>query len=183
MYKKYIKRVLDILIATIAFVLLFPLIILIAIITYIELGSPIFNHRKQKEGKNHKVFTMYKFRTSLPKKEGSNKKVFTKITKIIDYTRMNELPQLINIIKGDMSIVGPRPFIPGDDTLPNDKISEKRYLVRPGLTGLFQIKPNGTHKEKLQCDIDYYDNLSFMLDLKIILKTPKAIINKLKICK
>lgn len=180
MYKKYIKRLLDIVIASILFIILFPLILLTGIITYIELGSPIFNHRKQKEGLNHKIFIMYKFRTSLPKKEGSNAKVFTKISKIIDYSRLNELPQLINIIKGDMSIVGPRPFIPGDKTLPKDEISEKRYLVRPGLTGLFQIKEKGTHQEKLQCDIEYYDNLSFLLDLKIIIKTPLALIKKLK---
>lgn len=179
-YKKYIKRLLDVIISLILIVLLFPLMLITAIITYVELGFPLFNHRKQKEGQYHKIFIMYKFRTSLPKKNGSNEKVFTKITRIIDYSRLNELPQLFNVLKGDMSIVGPRPFIPGDETLPKDKISEKRYLVKPGLTGLFQIKNGGTHKEKLDCDVYYYDNLSFWLDLKIILKTPKALIIKLK---
>ncbi len=180
MYRKYIKRILDFIIATTMFICLFPLILITGIITYLELGFPIFNHRKQKEGQYHKVFNMYKFRTSLPKAGGSTKKRFTDVTRIIDYTRLNELPQLINVIKGDMSIVGPRPFIPGDETLPKDKISEKRYLVKPGLTGLFQIRPHGgTHKEKLECDVYYYDHLSFWLDLKIVLKTPIAIIKKL----
>lgn len=179
MYRKYIKRILDFIIATILLICLFPLIILTGIITYLELGFPIFNHRKQKEGQYHKEFKMYKFRTSLPKGE-TDKKKFTKVTRFIDYSRLNELPQLINVIKGDMSIVGPRPFIPGDATLPKDKISEKRYLVKPGLTGLFQIRPHGgTHKEKLECDVYYYDHLSFWLDLKIVLKTPIAIIKKL----
>ncbi len=179
-YRRYVKRILDIVISFVLIIVLFPIIFLTAIITYIELGLPLFNHRRQKEGQNHKVFTMYKFRTSLPKDAGSNEKKFTKITRIIDYSRLNELPQLFNILKGDMSFVGPRPFIPGDETLPNDKISEKRYLVKPGLTGLFQIKKSGTHKEKLECDVYYYDNLSFMLDLKIVLKTPGALIMKLR---
>ena len=180
-YRKYIKRLLDILISIVLIILLFPIIIITAIITYIELGFPLFNHRRQKEGQYHKIFTMYKFRTSLPKDEKKKKKKFTKITEFIDYSRLNELPQLFNILKGDMSFVGPRPFIPGDHTLPKDRISEKRYLVKPGLTGLFQIKNGGTHKEKLECDVYYYDNLSFILDLKIVLKTPGALIKKFKL--
>ena len=120
---------------------------------------------------------MYKFRTSLPKPPGTTDKVFTKVSRFIDQSRLNELPQLINVIKGDMSLVGPRPFIPNDSTLPKDEISEKRYLVRPGITGLFQVR-GGSHKDKLQCDIEYYDNLSFFLDLKIILLTPIALIRK-----
>lgn len=178
MYRRYIKRLLDVIISVILLIVLSPLIILVAIVTYIELGWPIFNHRKEKEGQYHKIFIMYKFRTSLPKKPNSKEKVFTNVTRFIDYSRLNELPQLFNVLKGDMSLVGPRPFIPGDD-LPKDKISEKRYLLKPGITGLFQIRDGGTHKEKLECDIQYYDNLSFWLDLKIVLKTPAAIIRKM----
>lgn len=178
MYRKYIKRLLDIIIGSILFILLLPLIIIVGIITYIDLGRPLFNHRKQKEGLNHKIFIMYKFRTSLPKPKVTDKKIYTKVSRIIDATKLNELPQLINVIKGDMSLVGPRPFIPGDTTLPNTPIDEKRYLVRPGITGLFQIR-GGTHEDKLKCDIEYYDNLSFLLDLKIVLLTPFAIIKKI----
>ena len=179
MYRKYIKRVLDIVFGIIFLILLSPLIIITGIITYIDLGLPLFNHRKQKEGQYHKIFIMYKFRTSLPKKQGTTNKVFTKVSRMIDSSRLNELPQLINVIKGDMSLVGPRPFLPNDDTLPSDEISEKRYLVKPGITGLFQVR-GGTHKDKLACDIEYYNNLSFWLDLKIVLLTPFAIIKKIK---
>lgn len=179
MYKKYIKRLLDIIIGSILFIILLPLIIIVGLITYIVLGRPLFNHRKEKEGMNHKIFIMYKFRTSLPKKHPDDDKILTPITKIIDITRLNELPQLINVIKGDMSLVGPRPFLVNDKTLPNDKISEKRYLVRPGITGLFQVR-DGTHIDKLKCDIEYYDNLSFTLDLAIILLTPIAVFKKVK---
>ena len=111
---------------------------------------------------------MYKIRT----KKLPDNKDFTKLSFIIDKLRLNELPQLINVIKGDMSLVGPRPFIPGDK-LPKGKISDKRYLVRPGITGLAQV--NGgrsiTHKKKLEYDEIYYDNLSFKTDFKIICKT------------
>ena len=118
---------------------------------------------------------MYKFRTkkhnweNLPYRER-----YTKVSWTIDRLRLNELPQLFNVLKGDMSLVGPRPFIPGEK-LPPGEISPKRYLVRPGMTGLAQV--NGgrylTHKEKLKYDVIYYDNLSFKEDFKIILKTIK----------
>ena len=179
MYRKYIKRLLDIIIGSILFIILLPLILIVALITLIVLGRPLFNHRKEKEGMNHKIFTMYKFRTSLPKAHVDDDKILTPVTKILDVTRLNELPQLINVIKGDMSLVGPRPFLANDKTLPDMEISEKRYLVRPGITGLFQVR-DGTHEDKLKCDIIYYDNLSFTLDLAIVLLTPIAIFKKIK---
>lgn len=179
MYRKYIKRILDIIIGSILFIILLPLILIVGIITLIDLGRPLFNHRKEKEGMNHKIFTMYKFRTSLPKKNPDDDKILTPVSKIIDITRLNELPQLINVIKGDMSLVGPRPFLANDKTLPDMEISEKRYLVRPGITGLFQVR-DGSHEDKLKCDIEYYDNLSFTLDLAIVLLTPIAVFKKVK---
>ena len=168
MYKKYIKRVLDIIISIILLIILFPIIIIVYVITFFDLGLPLHNIVREREGINKKTFIMYKIRTKiLP-----DNKEYTRISYIIDRLRLNELPQLINVIKGDMSLVGPRPFIP-NDKLPDGVISEKRYLVRPGITGLAQV--NGgrsiTHKEKLEYDIIYYDNSSFILDLKIIIKT------------
>ena len=168
MYSKYIKRLLDIIFGIILFILLLPIILITIIITLIDLGLPIHNEIRLREGKNKKIFTMYKIRT---KKLPGNSE-YTRVSRIIDRLRLNELPQLINVIKGDMSLVGPRPFIPNDE-LPEGKISEKRYLVRPGITGLAQVNGgrNITHKAKLKYDIIYYDNLSFILDLKIVLKT------------
>ena len=168
MYRNCIKRILDFFISLILLIVLSPIIIIVYIITIIDLGFPVHNLLREREGKNKKTFIMYKIRTKvLPEN-----KEYTKVSFYIDRFRLNELPNLINVIKGDMSLVGPRPFIPGD-VLPKGKISEKRYLVRPGITGLAQINGgrNIDHKDKLKYDVIYYDNLSFILDLKIILKT------------
>lgn len=169
MYKNYIKPIIDFILALVLIIILLPIMIVVAIITIIDLGFPLFNLIKEREGKNKKTFIMYKFRT---KRVNNKKNSYTKISWFIDRLRLNELPQLFNVLKGDMAIVGPRPFIP-NDSLPKGEISEKRYLVKPGITGLAQV--NGgralTHKEKLDYDIKYYDNLSFINDLKIIIKT------------
>ena len=173
MYKNYIKPVLDFIIAIILFIVLLPILIITIIITAIDLGFPIYNRLRSREGKNKKPFLMYKIRTkTLPKKANGYKEEYTKVSRIIDRFRLNEIPQLINVIKGDMSLVGPRPFIPGEE-LPEGRISEKRYKVRPGITGLAQVSGGRaiTHKEKLRYDEIYYDNLSFKMDVKIILKT------------
>ena len=170
MYRKYVKSTIDIIIALILILLLWPLILIIAIITYVDLGTPIWNVRRRREGKNKKIYIMYKFRTKKINKEG--KEVYTKASRIIDKFRLNELPQLFNVLKGDMALVGPRPFIPDDD-LPEGEVSPKRYFVKPGMTGLAQV--NGgrciTHKQKLEYDVKYYDNMSFLLDLEIVIKT------------
>lgn len=177
MYSKYIKRLLDIIISLILIVLLSPLIVITLILTLIFLGLPIYNFKREREGLNKKIFIMYKFRTKTKKQTYSKKDEYNTVPRIIDKLRLNELPQLFNVLKGDMSIVGPRPFIPGEK-LPEGKISEKRYLVKPGITGLAQINGDRmiSHKQKLKYDEIYYDNLSFKLDLVIFLKTPIAII-------
>ncbi len=172
MYRKYVKRLLDIIFSIILILLLWPLMLIIAIITFIDLGLPLHNEIREREGLNKKTFIMYKFRTKKLKLGKDSVDKYTKISKKIDHYRLNELPQLFNVLKGEMSLVGPRPFIPGDN-LPPGKISPKRYLVRPGKTGLAQVSGCRLlkHKEKLQYDIIYYDNLSFKLDAKIIFKT------------
>ena len=167
---KYIKRFLDIFFSIILIVLTFPLMIITGIITYINLGRPIFNLLREREGENKKTFIMYKFRTKVINDTGINE--YTKVSKIIDRLRLNELLQLFNILKGDMSFIGPRPFIPGDKLPPGD-ISYKRYLVKPGITGLAQV--NGgrkiLHKTKLMYDEIYYDNFGLLQDLKILFLT------------
>jgi lipopolysaccharide/colanic/teichoic acid biosynthesis glycosyltransferase len=175
---KYIKRLLDIIISLILIILLFPIIIKIGLVVLTSLKLPII-FKQEREGKNHKIFTMYKFRTmkaniNLPRKER-----FTKSTRILDKYKFNELAQLLNVIKGDMSLIGPRPFIPNEDL--SLKPNYKRYLVKPGMTGLAQV--NGgrsiTHKRKLEYDIVYYDNFGFIQDFKILLKTIFAFKNSL----
>lgn len=173
MYKNYVKPALDFVISLFLLIILSPIILATIIVTYFDLGLPIYNRIRRREGKNKKVFVMYKIRTkTMPTAKNGYKEEYTKTSRVIDRLRLNELPQLINVLKGDMSLVGPRPFIPGDK-LPEGEISANRYKVKPGITGLAQV--NGgraiSHKVKLQYDDVYYNNLSFMLDLKIIIKT------------
>lgn len=167
---KYIKRFLDIVFSSILILLTWPLMIIVGLITYINLGKPLFNVRREREGLNKKTFIMYKFRTKVITNDGTNK--YTKVSKVIDRLRLNEILQLFNILKGDMSFIGPRPFIPGDKLYPGE-ISYKRYLVRPGITGLAQV--NGgrhiKHKTKLMYDEVYYDNFGFIQDVKILFLT------------
>ena len=173
MYKDIVKPTLDFVISLILLIIFFPLIVITVVITILDLGFPIYNRRRLREGKNKKIFTMYKIRTkTMPTSKNGYKEEYTRISRIIDKFRLNELPQLINVLKGDMSLVGPRPFIPGDD-LPEGEISENRYNVKPGITGLAQVNGgrNILHKEKLKYDDIYYNNISFILDLKIIIKT------------
>ena len=173
MYKKYIKRVIDIIASLFLIILFAPIMLIIALITLISLGLPIHNEIREREGLNKKTFIMYKFRTKRLSTESLYKKEkYTKISKFIDRVRLNELPQLFNVLKGDMSLVGPRPFIPGEK-LPEGDISPKRYLVRPGMTGLAQASGcrSLTHQDKLKYDVIYYDTLSFKNDFVIVLKT------------
>ena len=147
-----------------------------------SLGFPIFNQKRYREGLYKKDYLMLKFRTkkmnadNLPFKER-----YTKTSWVIDRLKLNELPQLFNILKGDMSFVGPIPFIP-NEILPDGSISEKRYLVRPGLTNNLFVSNNQriTHKDKLEYDIKYYDNFGFIQDLIIFFKTPIAILRRFK---
>lgn len=173
MYRNFIKPTLDFVISLILLIVLWPVILITVLITYINLGRPIYNKYREREGKNKKTFLMYKIRTKIyPSEENKYTESYTKVSKLIDKLRLNELPQLINVLKGDMSLVGPRPFIPGEE-LPEGDIDPKRYMVRPGLTGLAQVNGgrNITHKQKLEYDAIYYDNMSLWLDVKIIIKT------------
>lgn len=150
--------------------------IIVALSLYINLGKPFWNQKRLREGLNKKPYTMYKFRTRiLDTYDKPYRERYTKFSYFIDRSRLNELPQLFNVLKGDMSIVGPRPFIPGEH-IPEEAPKE-RYMVKPGMTSLAFIKGGRqiSHENKLKYDIVYYDNLSFFLDLKIFLLTPIAI--------
>ena len=176
MYAKYIKRTLDLILSLMALIVLMPLMIIIGILVRINLGSPII-FKQKRPGKNEKVFTLYKFRTMTDKRDIDGNLLpdeyrLTKFGKFLRSTSLDELPELINIIKGDMAIVGPRPLLV--EYLPYYTEEEKhRHDVRPGLTGLAQV--NGRNaiswEEKFLEDLEYIKNMSVKNDIKIIFKT------------
>lgn len=182
-YVKYMKRFLDIILSGLALIVLSPVYLVVAILVRTKLGSPVIFIQKR-PGKDNKVFNMYKFRTMTDKRDGQGNLLpdderLTSFGKILRSTSLDELPELWNIFKGDMSIVGPRPLlIEYLDIYTDDQI--KRHLVRPGLTGLAQV--NGRNaiswSEKFQFDIDYIESISFSLDIKIIFLTIKKVLIK-----
>lgn len=181
LYNVFFKRVIDFLLATCAILILSPLIVILAVIVKIKLGSPII-FKQQRPGLNEKVFWMYKFRTMTDEKNSEGELLpddmrLTKLGKFLRATSLDELPELINIIKGDMSIVGPRPQLIRDMTFMDAK-QRKRHTVLPGLTGWAQVNGrNGiTWEEKLLLDLEYIQEISFINDLKIILLTLKQVI-------
>lgn len=176
MYAKYIKRVLDFILSFIALIVLMPLMIIIAILVRIKLGKPVI-FKQQRPGKNEKIFTLYKFRTMTDEKDQNGSllpdaKRLTKFGKLLRSTSLDELPELWNILKGDMAIVGPRPL--AVQYLPYYNEEERhRHDVRPGLTGIAQIngRNNLQWEEKFLFDIKYISNITIKEDLNIILKT------------
>lgn len=176
MYKNYIKRLLDFTLSLLALILLSPVMLIIAILVRIKLGTPVI-FKQQRPGKNEKIFTLYKFRTMTDKKDENGNLLLdserlTKFGKLLRSTSLDELPELVNILKGDMAIVGPRPLLV--EYLPYYTEEEKhRHDVRPGLTGLAQV--NGRNsiswEEKFKDDLKYVNKITFIGDTKIILKT------------
>ncbi|WP_446786765.1 sugar transferase [Macellibacteroides fermentans] len=180
MYKKYFKRFLDFFIALIAIIALFPVLVFIAFLVRLKLGSPIL-FRQKRPGLNEQIFTMYKFRT-MSNKRGLDGEALpdsirlTNFGKRLRATSLDELPELFNILKGEMSIVGPRPLLVNYLGLYNEQ-QKRRHEVRPGLTGLAQVNGRNsiTWDEKFRLDILYIDNISFILDCKIIFDTIKKV--------
>ena len=173
-----LKRILDIIFSLIFIVLTLPLLLLVLLITFFNLGLPLIDIRIPREGKNKKPFYMYKIRTRIYDQNGNSH--YNKLSKFIDNTGLNELPQFFNILKGDMSLIGPRAFICGEK-LPQGEISPKRYLVKPGLISLAQVYGGRKlgYKNTLKCDIEYYDNLSLSFDIKIFFKSLKPILKRI----
>ena len=183
MYRKYIKRILDFVLSLIAIIVLSPVLLIEGILVRIKLGSPVI-FKQERPGKNEKIFTLYKFRTMTDKKDEEGKLLpdedrLTKFGKMLRSTSLDELPELVNILKGDMSIVGPRPL--RVRYLPYYTEEEKhRHDVRPGLTGLAQV--NGRNaiswEDKFKYDLQYVKNITLKNDTLIILKTIKKVIKK-----
>ena len=157
--------------------------LIVSIVVRITMGSPIV-FTQERPGLNGKPFYIYKFRTMTNEtdEQGNllpNEKRMTKPGQIIRKLSLDELPQLFNVLKGDMSLIGPRPFIVGEP-LPKDHIDKMRYSVRPGMTGYAQIhgKRKLSHKDKLKYDVEYAKNYSLFLDIKIIFLTVFNMIQK-----
>ena len=182
-YEKYIKRILDFTISLIGLIILSPILLIIAILVKTKLGSPII-FKQKRPGLNEKIFTMYKFRTMTDEKDEQGNLLpdenrLTKFGKWLRSTSFDELPELINILKGDMAIVGPRPQLVKDMVFMT-KEQRKRHMVRPGLTGLAQVNGRNTIKweDKLNIDIKYIEKITFKNDIKIILKTITKVFKK-----
>ncbi|MBE6153265.1 MAG: sugar transferase [Firmicutes bacterium] len=175
---KYVKRILDIILSLIFILLLLPILLLISIILLFTLKKQII-YTQIREGENKKPFKMYKFRTMIIDNNIPDKDRITKFGKILRNLSIDELPQLFNVLKGDMSLVGPRPFIVGEP-LPSDYIDPIRYSVKPGMTGYAQIhgKRKLSHKDKIKYDVEYAKKYSLLLDIKIIFLTLFNMIQK-----
>lgn len=175
-YERFIKRPLDIAISAVSIVCMSPCYLVVAILVKMKLGSPVI-FKQERPGKNEKIFTMYKFRTMNDARDITGELLpdsarLTDFGRMLRSTSLDELPELFNILKGDMSLVGPRPLLVSY----LDRYSEfqrHRHDVRPGLTGYSQV--NGRNavswEEKFEMDVWYVDHVSFMTDLRIAIKT------------
>lgn len=180
-YEKYIKRVIDISASLIGIIVLLPIYIVVAILVKINLGSPII-FKQKRPGKDEKIFEMYKFRTMTDKRDSegkllSDKERLTSFGLLLRKTSLDEIPGLVNVLKGEMSLVGPRPL--SIKYLPYYNENEKkRHNVRPGITGLAQV--NGRNSlnwdKRFEHDIYYVNNITLIMDFKILLKTVKKVI-------
>lgn len=176
MYAKYIKRPMDFILSLVAIICLSWLMVIIAVLVRIKLGSPVL-FAQERPGKDEKIFKMYKFRSMTDERDENGRLLpdevrLTKFGKLLRKTSLDELPELFCILKGDMSIVGPRPLLV--EYLPRyNEHQRRRHEVRPGLSGLAQI--NGRNaiswEEKFDWDVRYVDNITFIGDVKIILLT------------
>jgi undecaprenyl phosphate N,N'-diacetylbacillosamine 1-phosphate transferase len=181
MFYKFIKRGIDISVSILALIVFSPLIIIIGLVLTAHYGKTPFFFQKR-PGKNEKIFQIIKFKTMSDAKDEHgdllpDDKRLTSTGKLIRKTSLDEIPQLLNVLMGSMSLIGPRPLLPQYLAL-YSKEQKKRHLVRPGITGWAQV--NGRNsiswKNKFKLDVFYVEHLSFLLDLKILLKTIKKVI-------
>lgn len=182
MYKFFVKRVLDFFVALFALVLLSPLLLVTSIVlVFANKGSVFFT--QMRPGKNEKLFKILKFKTMNDRRNALGEYLpdaqrLTAVGKIIRKTSLDELPQLFNVIKGDMSLIGPRPLL--SVYLPYYTTEEKlRHTVKPGITGWAQVngRNNSKWQDRLEADVYYVENLSFKLDISILLRTIRNVIS------
>ena len=181
MYKKCIKRLLDIILSGLALIVLSPILLIVAILVRTKLGSPVIFHQ-ERPGKDEKIFTLCKFRTMTDGRDENGNLLpdsvrLTKFGKLLRATSLDELPELWNIFKGDMSIIGPRPLL--ISYLPYYTEREKlRHSVRPGLTGLAQVSGRNfiDWDRRIAKDVEYVENLTFVMDIKVLVLTVKTVL-------
>ncbi|MEY8733661.1 sugar transferase [Peribacillus frigoritolerans] len=179
-YRRFIKRAMDFILSLIAIVILSPILLVVALLVRVKLGSPVL-FKQKRPGLNEDVFLMYKFRTMTDEKDEHGELLpdnvrLTRFGRLLRSTSLDELPELFNILRGDMSIVGPRPLLVQYLPIYND-YQKRRHEVRPGLSGLAQV--NGRNaiswENKFDLDVEYVDNVSFIGDWKIIFLTIKKV--------
>ncbi|MBS8265630.1 sugar transferase [Mesobacillus boroniphilus] len=179
-YRRFIKRPMDFILSLIAIIVLSPIFLVVAILVRTKLGSPIL-FKQKRPGLNEEIFMMYKFRTMTDERDNKGELLLdsvrlTKFGRLLRSTSLDELPELFNILKGDMSIIGPRPLLVQYLPLYNNH-QKRRHEVRPGLSGLAQV--NGRNaiswEDKFNLDVKYVDNVSFIKDWMIIFLTIKKV--------
>ena len=175
-YRKYLKRPMDFVLSLCAIIVLAPVLLAVAVLVRVKLGSPVL-FKQRRPGLNEKIFTMYKFRTMIDERDENGELLpdeirLTKFGKFLRSTSLDELPELFNILKGDMSVVGPRPQLIRDMVFMTPE-QRKRHSVLPGLSGLAQI--NGRNyilwEDKFRYDLEYMEKITFFGDWKIIFMT------------
>lgn len=183
LYEKYIKRLLDILLSGLALIILSPLLLVTAILVRIKLGSLVI-FCQERPGKNEKIFRLHKFRSMSDARDANGELLpdderLTRFGRILRSLSIDELPELWDIFIGNMSIVGPRPLLVEYLPLYNEK-QRRRHEVRPGLTGLAQVNGRNltTWEKRFEYDVEYVDNLSFLLDVKIVLMTVRCVLSR-----
>lgn len=182
-YEAYVKRSLDFVIAFIGLLFLFPVYLILAALVRVKLGKPIL-FTQDRPGKDGKIFKLYKFRTMTDERDGEgellpDEKRLTEFGKWLRSTSLDELPELFNILKGEMSLVGPRPLLV--EYLPRyNQRQARRHEVRPGLTGMAQVHGRNaiSWEEKFELDVIYVDSVSFWGDVKIVLETAAAVLKR-----
>lgn len=175
-YRRYLKRPMDFVLALCAIIVLSPVFLIVALLVKINLGSPVI-FKQQRPGLNEKIFTLYKFRTMTDERDEDGELLpdgirLTRFGKFLRSMSLDELPELFNILKGDMSFIGPRPLLVQYLPLYND-YQKRRHGMRPGLSGLAQVSGRNSlsWEEKFNLDVEYVDNVNFIEDLRILFLT------------